>query len=135
VLSAEGRAVLNLPGPIPPVFEVFEHGLARHVGSEAAGFAAAVFSLHSADELRELATRAGFATVEIRSMTRSLAVPPPEEFLWQYVHSTPLAGALAGLDADVRAALERDVCDGWREFVDGGKLMLEVRMTTVIARP
>lgn len=135
VLSDDGRAVLNLPGPIPPVFQVFERGLERHLGPEAAGFAAAVFSLHDADELRDLAGRSGFGDVRVDSMVGSLPVGPPEEFLWQYVHSTPLAGALAAAGEERRAALEREVCEGWRDFVEDGDLIVEVGMTTVVATP
>lgn len=135
VLSDDGRAVLNLPGPIPPVFQVFERGLDRHLGPEAAGFAAAVFSLHDADELRDLAGRAGFGDVRVDSMVGSLPVGPPEEFLWQYVHSTPLAGALEAAGEERRAALEREVGERWSEFVQDGSLVVEVRMTTVVARP
>jgi ubiquinone/menaquinone biosynthesis C-methylase UbiE len=133
VLSPGGRAALTLPGPVPPVFQVFERGLARHVGPEAAGFASAVFSLHDPDEIRDLVGRAGFESVRIDARVGALQVPPPEEFLWQYVHSTPLGGVVAGIDADRRTALEREVCDGWREFVEDGRLVVELRMTTVIA--
>jgi len=135
VLVDGGRTVLNLPGPVPPVFEVLERGLARHVAPEAAGFASAVFSLHDAEELRDLFGGAGFdeADVRIDSMVGSLRVPPPDEFLWQYVHSTPLAGAVASVDADRRAALEREVCEAWEDFVDDGNLVIEVRMTTAVA--
>lgn len=134
VLADGGRAVLNLPGPIPPVFQVFERALARYMGPEAAGFASAVFSLHDPDELRDLVGRAGFGDVRIDSMVGSLPVPPPEDFLWQYIHSTPLAGPIASADADRRAALEREVCEGWQEFVEDGHLVVEVRMTTVVAK-
>lgn len=133
VLADDGRAVVSLPGPIPPVFQVFARGLERHVAPEAAGFAAAVFSLHDPDEIRDLFGRAGFGEVRLDSMVGALPVPPPRDFLWQYVHSTPLAGALAGVDAERRAALEREVCRGWEEFVEDGNLMVEVRMTTVVA--
>lgn len=135
VLTDDGRAVFNLPGPIPPVFQVFERGLERHLGPEAAGFAAAVFSLHDADELRDLAGRSGFGDVRVDSMVGSLPVGPPEEFLWQYVNSTPLAGGLAAAGEDRRAALEHEVADGWRDFVEDGNLIVEVRMTTVVATP
>jgi ubiquinone/menaquinone biosynthesis C-methylase UbiE len=133
VLSEGGRAVFTLPGPIPPVFEVFERGLAHHVGPEAAGFAAAVFSLHEPEEIRALTTRAGFDAVRIDANTGALPVGPPADFLWQYVHSTPLAGVIAAAGPDQRAALEREVCDGWRAFVEDDALIVEVPMTTVVA--
>lgn len=133
VLAEGGRAVLTLPGPVPPVFRVLERGLAHNLGPEAGGFVSAVFSLHEPDEIRDLTTRAGFEDVRIDATTGSLAVGHPAEFLWQYVHSTPLAGAIAAVGPGERAALEREVCDGWRDFVEDGALIAEVRMTTVIA--
>lgn len=133
VLSGAGRAVLSLPGPLPAVFEILERGLARNVGPEAAGFVAAVFSLHEGEEIRGLAGRAGFEDVQVESTVGSFSAPSPQEFLWQYVHSTPLAGVVAAVAADRRAALEREVCDGWRDFVVDGELVIEVRMTTVVA--
>lgn len=133
VLVPGGRAVLNLPGPIPPVFEVFEEGLTRHVGPEAAGFASLVFSLHDPDEIRGLLEAAGFDDIEIESELKALHVPPPEEFMWQYIHATPLAGVLEDSEEDRRAALERDVTSGWEDHVEDGRLRLEVRMTTAVA--
>lgn len=133
VLSAAGRAVLSLPGPLPAVFEVLERGLARNVGPEVAGFVSAVFSLHEREEICGLVGRAGFEDVRVESMVGSFSAPSPEEFLWQYVHSTPLSGAVAAVAADRRAALEREVCDGWRRFVEDGVLVVEARMTTVVA--
>ncbi|MFW6084097.1 MAG: methyltransferase domain-containing protein [Gemmatimonadota bacterium] len=133
VLADGGRVALSLPGPVPPVFQVFERGLATHVGPEAAGFVAAVFDLHDADEIRDLLDRAGFRTTRIEAAERMLRLPAPEAFLWQYIHSTPLAAPVAHLDADRRAAFEREVFAGWSDHVDDGELTLRVRMTTVIA--
>lgn len=133
VLSPGGRVALTLPGPIPPVFQVFQSALASQVGPEVAGFAAGVFSLHDPDEIRDLAGHAGFETVRVDARVGALPVPPPEEFLWQYIHSTPLGGIVAQIDADRRDALERQVCEGWQPFVEDGRLVIELRMTTVIA--
>lgn len=134
VLAPGGRVVFNLPGPIPAVFEVFEDGLARHVNPQAAEFASLVFSLHDPDEIRDLARGAGFGDVTISSGIKTLRVPPPNEFLWQYVDSTPLAEALDQVDQEKRAALEDEVCARWQQsFVDDGNLIIEVNMTTAVA--
>lgn len=133
VLVTGGRLVANLPGPTPPVFEVMAQELARHISPESASFMRVVFSLHDADTLRNLATEAGFDDVTIRSTTRTLRVPPPGEFLWQYVHSTPLAAAVAQVDDERREALERNVSTRCQEFVEDGALRLRVNMTTVTA--
>ena len=75
VLSPGGRAAVNAPGPIPPLLAVLEQALGRHLGPEAAGFVATVFSLHEPEELRELMESAGFTDVEARSEHRALALP------------------------------------------------------------
>ena len=59
----------------------------------------------------------------------------PEEFLWQYVQSTPLAAAVAQADEESRAALERNVVAKWQEeFVEDGALMLQPGIVVATAR-
>lgn len=133
VLVPGGRLAANVPGPIPPPLAAMAEALADHLGPESASFVRAVFALHDADELRALVTGAGFRDAEVRSAPKSFSLPAPEEFLWQYVRSTPLAAAVAGADEDRRAGLERDFAEKCRGFVEEGGLALEVTMTTVIA--
>ena len=64
----------------------------------------------------------------------SVALPEPAEFLWQYVHSTPLAAAVAQIDDVGRAALERDVVAAWQSFVDDGALILDANAVLTTAR-
>lgn len=133
VLAPGGRLAANLPGPAPPPLEAMAEALARHVSPESAGFVHAVFSLHDADEIRSLATGAGFGDVEVRAAPVTLRLPAPADFLWQYVHSTPVAAALAEVDEERRDALERDFrarCEPW---VEEGRLVGAVRMTTLTA--
>jgi hypothetical protein len=108
--------------------------LARHIGAEAAGFVNHVFSLHDTAELQNLINGAGFRDMSAQSDTKPLRLPAPEEFLWQYVHSTPLAGSMAHADDERCAALERDVVANWQEFVKDRALMLEVRIVVLTAR-
>jgi len=126
--------VLNVPGPAPEPMAVFEDALARHVDPKVAAFVHVVFSLHEPAELREMMTSAGFGDLEVRRTTRALRVPPPEQFLWQYVHSTPLAAVLAEVDEERRAELERDVCARWQEHCADGAMTLKVEMTTAIGK-
>jgi hypothetical protein len=108
--------------------------LARHVNPESASFVRAVFSLHDVDEIRSLATGAGFDDVEVRSESVALHLPPPADFLWQYIHSTPLAAVVAQVDQEGRNALERDFSERCEDFVKDGALAGAVRMTTLTAR-
>jgi ubiquinone/menaquinone biosynthesis C-methylase UbiE len=134
VLVRGGRLILNVPGPTPLLFNIMREALARHVGAEAAGFVDHVFSLHDTAEIQDLISGAGFHDVSVQSDTKSLRLPAPEEFLWQYVHSTPLAGAVAQMDDDRRGLLERDVVANWQEFVKDRVLVLQVRIVVATAR-
>ena len=134
VLVRGGRLILNVPGPTPQLFTIMGETLARHIGAEAAGFVDHVFSLHDTAEIQDLVRGAGFHDVSVESDTKSLRLPAPEEFLWQYVHSTPLAGAVAQADDERRDSLERDVVARWQEFVEDGALVLQVRIVVATAR-
>jgi ubiquinone/menaquinone biosynthesis C-methylase UbiE len=133
VLVPGGRLVANVPGPTPPPLEVMAESLARHIGPESAAFVHAVFSLHDPDDLRNLATHAGFEDVDVNSAFRSLELPPPAEFLWQYVWSTPLAAVVAHADEERRRALENEFSEKCRAFTPMGTQAGGVRMTTLLA--
>lgn len=85
-----------------------------------------VFSLHEPDELRGLVADAGFRRSDARGHSKTLRLPSPEEFLWQYVSSTPLAAAVAVLDGHARAAVTQDVVASWQPFTQQGRLILEL---------
>jgi ubiquinone/menaquinone biosynthesis C-methylase UbiE len=133
VLGAGGRAYITVPGPKPAMFAVMTDALARHIGPNAASFADLVFSLHDVDEMRELMLSAGFTDVDVRARPKTLRLPAPADFLWQYVFSTPVAEAAASAGEHTRETLEREVCDGWQEFVADGTMSLEVSMTVAAA--
>ena len=134
VLVPGGRVVLNVPGPAPPPLAVLEQALRRHLGPEAGGFIATVFSLHDSEEVGDLLKAAGFTEVSARSERKTLQLPPPEDFLWQYAHSTPLADAASKLSADQRAELQQEFVTGCEPFAEDGALVLDVDITSAIGR-
>lgn len=134
VLAPGGRLVINVPGPITRTFVILAEALARHIKPELAGFVHHVFSLHDAGELQHLISGAGFREGATQSNAKTLRLPAPQEFLWQYVHSTPLAGAVAQADDEHRAALERDVVAQWQAFVKDGALMYQQNFVFATAR-
>jgi ubiquinone/menaquinone biosynthesis C-methylase UbiE len=134
VLVPDGRLAFATVGPTPPLFAILERALARHVKPEVGAFVRAVFSRHEPQELEKLVTSAGFRDVEVRSKPLRLKLPGPVEFLWQYVHSTPLAAAVAEMGDAGRAALERDVVAGWRPFTKGGTLTEDVDVVVTTGR-
>jgi SAM-dependent methyltransferase len=133
VLVLGGRLILNVPGPTPRVFTIMAEALARHVGAEAAAFVRHVFSFHDAAGIQNVVTGGGFRDVSVQFETKPLRLPAPQEFLWQYVQSTPLAGAVARVDDERRGALEREVVAQWQEFVEGRTLVLQVRVAVATA--
>jgi ubiquinone/menaquinone biosynthesis C-methylase UbiE len=134
VLVRGGRLFVNVPGPTPALFAELEDALARHLGPEVAGFVRAVFSLYDPAELRVFLSGAGFEQVKARSNVVTLRLTAPEDFLWQYVHSTPLGAAVAQLDEEGCAALQREVVSAWQPFTDDGTLILQVDITNASAR-
>jgi hypothetical protein len=100
------------------------------VGPDAASFAALVFSMHDVGELTDLMRAAGFRDVHVEAKPKTLRLPAPADFLWQYLYSTPVAGAVARIGEAGRDALERDVCEQWQRFVVDGAMVLQVGITT-----
>ena len=133
VLRPRGRVVLNLPGPTPKPFVELAEALARHIDPQSAGFVHVVFSLHDPDEIRRLLSEAGFEDIRVEQTQKSLRLPPPEAFLWQYIHSTPLAGLVAKASDDQRAALAADVVQRWQAQMSAETPTLDVPMTMVQA--
>jgi ubiquinone/menaquinone biosynthesis C-methylase UbiE len=133
VLVTGGRAFVTVPGPKPPIFAVMTDALARHLSSEAASFGDLVFSMHDVDELSELMRSAGFQGVDVQAKPKTLRLPAPRDFLWQYIDSTPLAETVRQAGEAKRATLERDVCAQWQAFVVDGAMQLQVGMTTASA--
>ncbi|HMA41323.1 MAG TPA: methyltransferase domain-containing protein [Gemmatimonadales bacterium] len=121
VLVPEGRLIISVAAP-NPVFEIMDQALRRHVGPAAAAFVQLVFSLHDPDEIERLFGDAGLRKVAVGRSGRTLRLPPPEEFLWQYIHSTPLAGTTGQLADGRRAALEREVVARWQPWLEEGAL-------------
>jgi ubiquinone/menaquinone biosynthesis C-methylase UbiE len=130
VLAPGGRAILSLPAPTR-FFRVMEDALEQHIGTPAAGFVRLVFSLHEPAQIARLLDEAGFTDVRVRSTATTLRLPAPEEFLWQYIRSTPLADAIATISDDRKAALAQAVVSGWEAWAASGGLAYDQPMRVV----
>ena len=101
--------------------------LARHVSSEAARTMRAPFALGDADELR----RARYARpVSVRSQfARSrgrVRFPSATRFVQDQVAGSPLAGQVAKVSGEARAALVRDIGEALRPYLAGGALAFPI---------
>ena len=133
VLAPGGRIYASVPAPTA-FFGVLEQAVTRHVGAAIGVFVAQVFSLNDTVEVEGLFRNAGFDDVHVRTDARSLRLPPAKDFLWQYVYSTPLAAPIGQLNDERRAALERDVVNGWKTWAANGGLVPEQPILTASAR-
>lgn len=134
VLAPGGRLILNVPGPAQKIFIDFAETLKQYISPEAAGFVTQVFSLHDTDEIQQLMGKAGFSEITIEANMKTLRLPLPKEFMWQYIQSTPLAGIVLNADENARTALEREVVQKWQRFCDGDSMAYQQRIVTAVAR-
>lgn len=123
VLVPGGRAAVAVPGRMPGAFEAMGEVLGRVVDPTLAGFVAAVFSLHDPDELHQLLA-ADLADAHVDVSTAPVDLGPPTEFLWGYVHSTPLRGALVGVGSDALLQIEDEVLRAWSPWTKRGRLVV-----------
>jgi SAM-dependent methyltransferase len=128
VLAPGGRFALNTPGSIQPPFEIMDQELARHISPDLAGFVRVVFSIDEPEVLRRLLEDAGFEDVVATATTTTLRLPPPADFLWQYINLTPMGVFVNPAPDEAKGALERDVVTRWQEFVDDGSTVVHQPM-------
>jgi ubiquinone/menaquinone biosynthesis C-methylase UbiE len=117
VLVAGGRLALNTPGTINRPMALLADALARHIDPSLAGFVRAVFSMDDPTEHEQLLHDAGFTDVEVTVVTATLHLPPPREFLWQYINLTPLGSFVNQAPEAAQAAVEHDVVGQWQAFL------------------
>jgi ubiquinone/menaquinone biosynthesis C-methylase UbiE len=128
VLRPGGRTAIATAGPTPAALRALRDVLADHLGDEVAAIVDAVFTLDDTERLREMMTAVGLANVETSRQPIQLRLDPPADFFWQYVLGTPLAEHVTDVDADRRAALERDIVDRWQPFAADEGLRIDVDM-------
>jgi ubiquinone/menaquinone biosynthesis C-methylase UbiE len=134
VLAPGGRVLIRTAGPTPDLFKVFDEALGRHIGPQLSAFVQKVFSLYDKEELQRLLKDAVFHEISIRSEIKTAPLPRAEEFLWQYINSTPLAEPVSQASAEKRAALHDEVVSKWQAFIENGTLVIKVPDVLTTAR-
>lgn len=107
--------------------------LARHIGSEAANGIRGAFALGDGEELRAVVAGAGFRDVRLWIESQMIRYPSLAEFVPGYLSATPVASAVAGLDAGIQGAIVQDVTDALRAHMDGGGLATPIEAHVVVA--
>jgi hypothetical protein len=109
-----------------PGFDILATALARHVSSEAASSMRAPFALADAEALRGLIAGAGFRNITIRPVPGTVRFPSVARFVEDYVAGSPLAGQVAKVSAEARAALLSEVGDALRSHLAAGALAFPI---------
>lgn len=117
-----------------PGFDILAAALARHVSPEAAGIMRAPFGLAEAEELRGLMAAAGFRDITIRPVAGTVRFPSVARFVQDYVAGSPLAGHVAKVSDEARAALVGEVGDALRSHLAGGALAFPIEAHLASAR-
>lgn len=136
VLASDGRLVVRVWRALErqPFYVALMEALDRHVRVGAGDLIRAAFQLSSADELRDLATDAGFRDVHVRLTTNPLRFPSLEDYVLGYLSATPIASDVAAMEASDRVALTEDVASALQYFIDDGGLAVPTESHVVMAR-
>lgn len=135
VLAPGGRIVLNTPGAMQQPLQVVEEALVHQISPDLGGFVALVFSIDDPDDVARMLDDAGFQDVVARTSPVTLLLPPPAEFLWQYISSTPLGAFVKTAPDEAKQALEREVVAGWHDLLqDDGTVVEDQPMVLATGR-
>jgi SAM-dependent methyltransferase len=110
-----------------PGFGALAAALARHVSSEAAGIMRAPFALAEAEQLHALVAAGGFRDINIQSVAGTVRFPSVSRFVQDYVRGSPLAGHVAKVSDESRAALVSEVGDALTSYVTGDGLTFPIK--------
>jgi SAM-dependent methyltransferase len=135
VLVPGGRLALSVWRPMQhsPGFATLAVALGRHIAPEAATIMHGPFALGSPEELQTLLDGAEFHDVVIHPTVKILRFPSPEEFVRLYVAATPLAGVVARVDDNARAALITEVSGVLQSYVDPEGLAFPIEAHLAVA--
>jgi ubiquinone/menaquinone biosynthesis C-methylase UbiE len=134
VLGPGGRALLSVWKSMGPYPVAVGNALERCVGLETATkFRASRVGLPDEDALRRMLTEAGFRDVRIRPSAMVVQLPSIEKFVLGHLSGTPVAGAVAALDDEERAALAGLVKMALQPYANGDGVAVPDEINIAIA--
>ena len=119
VLVPGGRVLLSVWKSAGPYNIAVGEALERHVDPETATRYRASRVVPEAEALHQLLVDAGFRAVQIRPSVMTSRLPPIEAFVLCHLAATPVAGVVAALSPESRAALARQVGLALQAYADG----------------
>ena len=117
-----------------PYNRVLAEAVARHLSPEAGATMLAPCAFGDREALRAVIAGGGFHEVRIRLAVLLLRFPSVEEFIPGALAATPLAGAVAALDAATSAALLSEIREAFRCYRDDEGVAVPMETHVVVAR-
>ena len=119
VLAGNGRLALGVWNNVGLYNTAVSGALAQFVGSDVAARFNASRKTPTADELRQLATEAGFSNAEVRVSRINVHLPRIDKFVLDHLAATPVAAAVAAAVAEARKQVGASVMEQLLSYVDG----------------
>jgi len=116
-----------------PAWAALADALERHVGSDPADGMRSPFSFGDGEAIRELVMGAGFDGVRVLADIAEVRYPSADGMLRYEAASSPMAGAIAALDAEVREALIADLNEGLAPYADDAGIAVCLQCWKVLA--
>jgi hypothetical protein len=104
---------------------ILEDAIEKKIDPQASSFVGKVFSLNNPNEIQKLLSRAGFHHINLEKKQKTLNLPAPKDFLWQYVFGTPLAGLFTDIGEEAKKDFEQVVVEGWRKLTIDDRIVIE----------
>ena len=135
VLAPGGRVLLNVWKSAGPYNVAVAKALEQYAGMESATkYRASRVGLPDGAMLHRLLTEAGFSSVEIRPSTQTIRLPSIEAFVLGHLSGMPVAGALAAMSQEERAAFARQVKTALQAYADGDDVAVPDEVNIAVAR-
>jgi ubiquinone/menaquinone biosynthesis C-methylase UbiE len=135
VLAPEGRLLISVWRSIEhcPWQVAIADAIERNVGNEPAALVQSAFRFGDAEELRQIIATAGFDDVEIRVERETIHHASLAEYVPGYISATPVAAAVAGVDAKAQDKITADVRDALATHLVGDGLAAPIEAHLAIA--
>jgi len=135
VLTPGGRLLVSVWRSIEhcPWQSAIANAIDHHVGSEPAALVRSAFSFGDPEQLRQTVVSARFRDVEVRVESETIRHASLAEYVPGYISATPVAGAVAGLDAAVQRKIVADVRDALAAYLVGDGLAVPIEAHLAIA--
>jgi ubiquinone/menaquinone biosynthesis C-methylase UbiE len=120
VLVPGGRLALNVWGALDrqPFHTAVITAVGIFLGSDARAAFDSAFSLHSAEELRQLAVSVGFSKVRVRYEHRTLRYPVTGRFVAGFMGATPVTARFIAMPDNRKQAFVAHVVEALATYVD-----------------